>query len=204
VWIEELDWDDRNAGHVARHGLRPADVEEVWLRFPKFRRNKKGADGHAPDDRAGRQWTVPDGVPGRGRGAARAVAGGHGETRDGDRTTVVGAMVSDEDDVLAHSEDEDEWEDEPVEIERRPSGNQVLSARIPTALANRVFDEAARRGVTMSEVVRTAIEEYFDRPQQRLLNIFPGLRVSVYRVEPAYATTNPVVTPAPEPLRYAV
>lgn len=62
------------------------------------------------------------------------------------------------DDVLEHSEDEGEWEREPEEIESRPSGSQVISARLPTSLAEQVLAEAARRRAKPSEVVREAIE----------------------------------------------
>jgi len=62
------------------------------------------------------------------------------------------------DDILEHSEDEGEWEQEPEQIESRPSGSQVISARLPTALAEQVLAEAGRRGVKPSEVVREAIE----------------------------------------------
>lgn len=51
------------------------------------------------------------------------------------------------DEVLAHSEDEDEWEDEPEQIESRPSGTQVISARLPTALAEELLAGASRRKV---------------------------------------------------------
>lgn len=60
-------------------------------------------------------------------------------------------------DILEHSEDQEEWEQEPEEIESRPSGSQVISARLPTALAEQVLAEAARREAKPSEVVREAI-----------------------------------------------
>ncbi|HVF05210.1 MAG TPA: hypothetical protein VNA20_10240 [Frankiaceae bacterium] len=102
--------------------------------------------------------------------------------------------MSDADDVLAHSEDPDEWEDEPVAIERRPSGNQVLSARIPTALADRVFAEAARRNVKASEIVRVAVESYFSPPVFAVVKVQVGPRVRMFLTTAAYDTENPVVT----------
>lgn len=112
--------------------------------------------------------------------------------------------MSDEeaDDVLAHSEDEGEWDDEPVDIEVRPSGNQVLSARIPTALAEMVFDEAAHRNVTMSEVVRAAIESYFQPRVVAVVKVFPSDRIRLH-AQRADETVNPVVS-VPEFLRLAI
>lgn len=102
--------------------------------------------------------------------------------------------MSDADDVLAHSEDEDEWDDEPVAIEVRPSGNQVLSARIPAALANRVFFEAERRQLKVSEVVRAAIEQYFTPTVFNVIKVQTGERVRMFLTTVAYDTENPVVT----------
>lgn len=101
--------------------------------------------------------------------------------------------MTDADDVLAHSEDEGEWDDQPVAAAVRPSGNQVLSARIPVALAEQVFDEAARRGVSMSEVVRAAIEEFFTPKVVHILTAQPGERVRIFLTY-TYDTANPVVT----------
>lgn len=77
------------------------------------------------------------------------------------------------DEVLAHSEDDGEWEEAPERIESRPSGNQVISARLPTALAEELLAEAARRGVRPSELVRSAVEAW--------LRVTPGvIDVSAY------------------------
>jgi hypothetical protein len=63
-------------------------------------------------------------------------------------------------DALDHSEDPGERAEEPVEIERRPSGSQVVSVRLPTELARRLFEEAARLGVRPSELTREAVEHF--------------------------------------------
>jgi uncharacterized DUF497 family protein len=47
--IEELIWDDRNEAHIARHGVRTEEVEELcfgphWL-LRSRRRNRKAAFG---------------------------------------------------------------------------------------------------------------------------------------------------------------
>lgn len=64
------------------------------------------------------------------------------------------------DEVLAHSTDEAEWEEEPEQVESRPSGSQVISARLPTQLAEQLLSEAARRGLRPSELVRIAVESF--------------------------------------------
>jgi hypothetical protein len=71
-----------------------------------------------------------------------------------------GAEMTEEavEEVLAHAEDEDEWEEQPTRIESRPTGTQVISARLPTALAEKLLAEAARRGLKPSELVRAAVE----------------------------------------------
>lgn len=40
--IAEWQWDDGNVAHMAEHGVRPLDVEDVWYGRPRFRRNKHG------------------------------------------------------------------------------------------------------------------------------------------------------------------
>jgi hypothetical protein len=100
--------------------------------------------------------------------------------------------MSDADEVLAHSEDEGEWEDEPVVVERRASGSAVVSARMPRDLANRVFAEAARRGVKPSEVIRDAVERYFVPAVYVSVNVY-GSRVRFADANP-YGMLNPVVT----------
>jgi len=42
VYIAEWEWDDANVEHTAEHGIRPADVENVWSDRPKYRRNRLG------------------------------------------------------------------------------------------------------------------------------------------------------------------
>jgi hypothetical protein len=69
-------------------------------------------------------------------------------------------MAKSADEVLGHSEDEGEWEAEPELIESKPSGTQVISARLPTVLAEELLDDASRRGVRPSELVRQAVEAY--------------------------------------------
>jgi hypothetical protein len=102
-------------------------------------------------------------------------------------------------DVLAHSEDEGEWDNEPEQIESRPSGTQVVSARLPTALAEELLDQASQRGIRPSELVRQAVESYLRGGWGRVAGISAqstgSLRVVTWLSD--YRTENPnlVVTP---------
>jgi len=78
------------------------------------------------------------------------------------------------DSVLAHSEDEGEWEDGPEQIESRPSGTQVISARLPTVLAEHLLAEASNRGIRPSELVRQAVEVYMRSAVGRVASVPSG------------------------------
>ncbi len=102
------------------------------------------------------------------------------------------------DDVLAHSEDEGEWEDNPTSIESRPRGTQVVSARLPVALAQQLLTEAGRRGIKPSELVREAMEEFLNRGLlHESVTGFPGHRLHFSSLSMPYATENPAVTDLP-------
>ena len=91
------------------------------------------------------------------------------------------------DEVLARSEDEGEWEEEPEQIESRPSGTQVISARLPSALAEELLAAAQQRGVRPSEVVREAVEKW--------LHTRPA---GVFDIQASAGQNMRVVTPAAE------
>lgn len=99
------------------------------------------------------------------------------------------------DDVLAHSEDEGEWENEPVVLERRSTGTQVLSARLPRELAHRVFAAAEERRTRPSDVLREALESYFAKDHHVLeasATAQPGPRVRLFGPPlRGYETQNP-------------
>lgn len=78
---------------------------------------------------------------------------------------------SEADEVLAHSEDEGEWEEEPAQIESRPSGTQVISARLPSALAEALLAEAQRLQARPSEVVREAVEMWLKAKPSGMVDI---------------------------------
>jgi hypothetical protein len=91
------------------------------------------------------------------------------------------------DEVLARSEDEGEWEEEPEQIESRPSGTQVISARLPSALAEELLAAAQQRSVRPSEVVREAVEKW--------LHARPA---GVFDIRASAGQNMRVVTPAAE------
>jgi hypothetical protein len=41
MYIAEWYWSDHNRAKLARHGVRPEDVIDVWDNEPKYRPNKK-------------------------------------------------------------------------------------------------------------------------------------------------------------------
>jgi len=81
------------------------------------------------------------------------------------------------DEVLARSEDDNEWDDQPEPIESRPSGTQVISARLPSQLAEELLAAAERRSIRASEAVREAVEKWL---RWAPAGVF-GIRVSVGR-----------------------
>jgi hypothetical protein len=42
---EELCWTPENVAHIARHGVTPDDVSEVWANQPHFYDAKPGREG---------------------------------------------------------------------------------------------------------------------------------------------------------------
>jgi uncharacterized DUF497 family protein len=60
--IEELEWDDDNLDHLARHGLRARVVIQVFEEAPKFRRNTGGTHSATHQmigpDAGGTIWTI--------------------------------------------------------------------------------------------------------------------------------------------------
>ena len=96
------------------------------------------------------------------------------------------------DEVLAVSEDEGEWEDEPEQVESRPSGTQVISARLPSALAEELLAEAQRRGSRPSEVVRAAVEMWLRARSSGVVDIraYAGQNMTIVTPTAASKTEN--------------
>lgn len=108
-------------------------------------------------------------------------------------------MSDEADEVLAHSEDEGEWDDEPVQIEVRPSGSQVISVRVPDDLADLLFAEVDRRRVRLSDVVRAALDQHLRPTTWRVVRVMPGERIRFGVLDAFNDTTNPAVTTADLP-----
>ncbi|MHB2021955.1 MAG: hypothetical protein ACYCO3_01290 [Mycobacteriales bacterium] len=119
---------------------------------------------------------------------------------------IVMGKKGEHEDVLAHSGDDGEWEDAPVEIERRPTGKQVMSARLSQAAALALMDMAAERGVRPSDIVREAVDEYLHTGSRRRAQVQVLMpekseytRVSWSAAPPFHCPdmTNPVETEPP-------
>lgn len=68
MYIREFDWDERNVGHIARHGVSVSEVEEAILfSRPLYRRGKEGRYVTYAATEEGRYLFVVFGVGGRGR-----------------------------------------------------------------------------------------------------------------------------------------
>lgn len=85
------------------------------------------------------------------------------------------------DEVLAHSEDEGEWSDEAEQIESKPTGTHVISARLPTVMAEELLAEAARRGYRPSDLVRQAVEVFMraETGGVRDISVYAGTNMRV-------------------------
>ena len=59
-------------------------------------------------------------------------------------------------------------DDEPVEIDVRPSGSEVVSFRIPTDELDRVTEAARVAGESLSQFVRGALSARLEPPMQTL------------------------------------
>ncbi|WP_035106240.1 BrnT family toxin [Desulfovirgula thermocuniculi] len=40
--VKRFEWDSRNVGHIARHNVKPGEVEEVFLTGPLIRKARSG------------------------------------------------------------------------------------------------------------------------------------------------------------------
>jgi hypothetical protein len=56
-----------------------------------------------------------------------------------------------------HRNDPEEWGEEPVEIEARPTGSTIVSFRIPWEEYEELQDAATAKGESLSEFIREAL-----------------------------------------------
>ena len=71
--VDDLEWDDTNEAHCARHGVTPTLVQAIMNDAPKFYANREGRTGThmvIGSDELDRLWTIiilPAGAQGRWR-----------------------------------------------------------------------------------------------------------------------------------------
>jgi hypothetical protein len=94
-------------------------------------------------------------------------------------------------DVLSSGEGEDQGVSQAAQNETRSSGMQVLSTRVPAALAQELQVEAARQGVRPSELLRRAVEGLLSHGSVATeLNPTTGNQMRVTTDLPKYTTEN--------------
>lgn len=69
-----------------------------------------------------------------------------------------GDDVTDAEQLYEHRADEGEWDDEPADVRVRPTTTEVVSFRLSGDELDRIQDVARRRGVSLSEFIRKALE----------------------------------------------
>lgn len=60
--------------------------------------------------------------------------------------------------LFEHRHDDDEWDDEPADVRVRPSTTEVVSFRLASDELDRLQSAARERGVSLSELIRGAIQ----------------------------------------------
>lgn len=72
------------------------------------------------------------------------------------------------DDLFDHRNDPDEWDDEPAEIDVRPTGSEVVSFRLPSDELDRVMEAARAIGESLSQFVREALNDRLESLEETL------------------------------------
>lgn len=95
--------------------------------------------------------------------------------------------------LYEHRNDPDEWDDEAVEIDVRPSGSEVVSFRISSEEFDRVSEAVRESGESLSEFIRVAVRTRLEAPvtvgAQEFMSGLLG-RVVTYRHETGAARTG--------------
>lgn len=94
--------------------------------------------------------------------------------------------------LYEHRNDEDEWEDEPAEVEVRPTTTEVVSFRLGSDELDRLQAAARDRGVSLSEFIRGAIErELGGGPAAELDDLYTGAMKVILGAEWRRAMSRP-------------
>ena len=72
------------------------------------------------------------------------------------------------DDLYDHRNEPGEWDDQPVDIEVRPTGSEVVSFRLPSDELDRVVEAAKAAGESLSQFVRGALRARLEPTAQAL------------------------------------
>lgn len=72
------------------------------------------------------------------------------------------------DDLYGSRYDPDEWDEQPVQIEVRPTGSEMVSFRLPADELDRVVEAAESTGESLSQFVRGALRDRLEPSGQAL------------------------------------
>lgn len=83
------------------------------------------------------------------------------------------------DDLYENRYDPDEWDEQPIQIEVRPTGSEVVSFRLPADELDRIVEAAEKSGESLSEFVRGALRDRLEPTGQALApTITDGPRIA--------------------------
>lgn len=71
----------------------------------------------------------------------------------------------------ARRDDPNEWEEEPEDVDVRPSKTEVVSFRLPTEVLDRLEQAADERGETVSQLLRRLVLHRFEEDIEQLVDV---------------------------------
>ena len=71
-------------------------------------------------------------------------------------------------DLFDHRNDPDEWDDQPVSIEVRRAGSEVVSFRLSSDELDRIMEAARAVGESLSQFVREALSDRLESLEETL------------------------------------
>jgi hypothetical protein len=97
------------------------------------------------------------------------------------------SVASDDGDGVLQQQDQDDQE------HARPAAMRAVSARLPATLVKELLDEAARRGIKPSELIRQAVESLLHGESDKTadFNVSVGYQMTVMTPLSQYQTENP-------------